>query len=167
MHYKVTGMCSQLSSFELNLLDTAEKAEVYDVFHGAGAGQQRGRQVRLSDWYMNCTALPRVLPATAAVCLLLGRCCDSGTCLALQALSCFRACRQLAEQLTIAACRLPQIHQAIHHLKRGVGVHHSGLLPLLKEITEILFQEGLLKVRCLCVCVRVRVCVLSTQPCTA
>ena len=43
--------------------------------------------------------------------------------------------------------RLPQIHQAIHHLKRGVGVHHSGLLPLLKEVTEILFQEGLLKAR--------------------
>ena len=31
-------------------------------------------------------------------------------------------------------------------LKRGIGVHHSGLLPLLKEVVEILFQEGLLKV---------------------
>lgn len=31
-------------------------------------------------------------------------------------------------------------------LKRGFGVHHSGVLPLLKEITEILFCDGLVKV---------------------
>jgi hypothetical protein len=31
-------------------------------------------------------------------------------------------------------------------LRRGVGVHHSGLLPILKEVIEILFQEGLIKV---------------------
>ncbi|ETO27912.1 ATP-dependent RNA helicase DOB1 [Reticulomyxa filosa] len=31
-------------------------------------------------------------------------------------------------------------------LKRGIGLHHSGILPILKEITEILFQEGLVKV---------------------
>ena len=30
-------------------------------------------------------------------------------------------------------------------LKRGVGVHHSGLLPILKELVEILFQEHLIK----------------------
>ncbi|PIA65423.1 hypothetical protein AQUCO_00100723v1 [Aquilegia coerulea] len=28
----------------------------------------------------------------------------------------------------------------------GIGVHHSGLLPILKEGIEILFQEGLIKV---------------------
>ena len=32
-------------------------------------------------------------------------------------------------------------------LRRGIGIHHSGLLPILKEVIEILFQEGLLKVR--------------------
>ena len=32
-------------------------------------------------------------------------------------------------------------------LKRGIAVHHSGLLPLLKELVELLFQEGLIKVR--------------------
>lgn len=31
-------------------------------------------------------------------------------------------------------------------LQRGVGFHHSGLLPLLKEIVEILFSKGLIKV---------------------
>lgn len=31
-------------------------------------------------------------------------------------------------------------------LAKGVGVHHSGMLPILKEIVEILFTRGLLKV---------------------
>ena len=42
--------------------------------------------------------------------------------------------------------RLPHIHAILPMLKRGVGVHHSGLLPILKEVIEILFQEGLVKV---------------------
>lgn len=31
-------------------------------------------------------------------------------------------------------------------MKRGIGVHHSGILPLMKEIIELLFQRGLIKV---------------------
>ena len=30
-------------------------------------------------------------------------------------------------------------------LKKGVGIHHSGLLPIIKETIEILFGEGLIK----------------------
>lgn len=30
-------------------------------------------------------------------------------------------------------------------LKRGIGIHHSGLLPIIKETIEILFGEGLIK----------------------
>ncbi|KAI9329721.1 rRNA-processing arch domain-containing protein [Obelidium mucronatum] len=41
---------------------------------------------------------------------------------------------------------LPQIEHILPLLKRGIGVHHSGLLPILKEVIEILFQEGLIKV---------------------
>ena len=41
---------------------------------------------------------------------------------------------------------LPQIEQILPLLKRGIGIHHGGLLPLLKEVIEILFQEGLIKV---------------------
>ncbi len=40
---------------------------------------------------------------------------------------------------------LPQIAGLLPILKRGVGIHHSGLLPIGKEIVEILFQEGLIK----------------------
>lgn len=42
--------------------------------------------------------------------------------------------------------QLPQIKNILPLLKRGIGIHHLGLLPILKEIIEILFQEGLLKV---------------------
>jgi superfamily II RNA helicase len=31
-------------------------------------------------------------------------------------------------------------------LERGIGFHHSGILPILKEITEILFSRGFIKV---------------------
>lgn len=34
-------------------------------------------------------------------------------------------------------------------LHRGLGVHHSGILPILKEIVEMLFSRGLVKVHAL------------------
>jgi len=43
-----------------------------------------------------------------------------------------------------ASC--PQISNLLPLLKRGIGIHHGGLLPILKEVIEILFQEGLIKV---------------------
>ncbi|GAN05553.1 ATP dependent RNA helicase [Mucor ambiguus] len=42
--------------------------------------------------------------------------------------------------------QLPQIQQLLPLLRRGIGVHHGGLLPIMKETIEVLFQEGLLKV---------------------
>ncbi|KAI5185104.1 ATP-dependent RNA helicase DOB1 [Nematocida homosporus] len=42
--------------------------------------------------------------------------------------------------------KLEQITGLKSMLHRGIGVHHSGLLPIVKEIIEILFQENLLKV---------------------
>lgn len=41
---------------------------------------------------------------------------------------------------------LPQVANILPLLRRGIGIHHSGLLPILKETIEILFQEGLIKV---------------------
>lgn len=41
---------------------------------------------------------------------------------------------------------LPQIHNLLPLLKKGIGIHHGGLLPILKETIEILFQESLIKV---------------------
>ncbi|RVE65965.1 hypothetical protein OJAV_G00121670 [Oryzias javanicus] len=41
--------------------------------------------------------------------------------------------------------KLPQVEHVLPLLKRGIGIHHGGLLPILKETIEILFSEGLLK----------------------
>ncbi len=43
---------------------------------------------------------------------------------------------------------LPQIEAVFPLLRRGIGMHHGGLLPIIKEVIEILFQESLLKVCC-------------------
>ncbi|XP_052223384.1 helicase SKI2W-like isoform X15 [Dreissena polymorpha] len=42
--------------------------------------------------------------------------------------------------------KLPQVLQIEGTLKRGIGMHHSGILPILKEVVELLFQKGLVKV---------------------
>jgi ATP-dependent RNA helicase DOB1 len=42
--------------------------------------------------------------------------------------------------------KLPQIEMMLPLLKKGIGVHHGGLLPIVKESVELIFQEGLLKV---------------------
>ena len=42
--------------------------------------------------------------------------------------------------------KLPQVEHVLPLLRKGIGIHHGGLLPLLKEAIEILFAEGLIKV---------------------
>lgn len=40
---------------------------------------------------------------------------------------------------------LPQAHQLKDLVLRGIAFHHSGLLPILREMVELLFGKGLLK----------------------
>jgi len=42
--------------------------------------------------------------------------------------------------------KVPQYHTIYNLLCKGVAFHHSGLLPVLKEIIEILFSKGFVKV---------------------
>jgi superfamily II RNA helicase len=42
--------------------------------------------------------------------------------------------------------KLPQYHQITRLLERGIAFHHSGMLPLLKEIVELLFTRGFIKI---------------------
>ncbi|KAL0576871.1 Antiviral helicase ski2 [Marasmius crinis-equi] len=42
--------------------------------------------------------------------------------------------------------KLPQIARMRDLLSRGIGVHHGGLLPIVKELVEILFARGLVKI---------------------
>ena len=41
---------------------------------------------------------------------------------------------------------MPQVQAVLGLAKRGIGVHHGGLLPIMKELVEILFSRGLIKV---------------------
>lgn len=40
---------------------------------------------------------------------------------------------------------IPQVLMLQDSLARGIGVHHSGILPILKEVVEMLFQRGHVK----------------------
>ena len=40
----------------------------------------------------------------------------------------------------VIPARSPQVLSLLPLLQRGVAVHHSGMLPLLRELVEILFQ---------------------------
>jgi len=42
--------------------------------------------------------------------------------------------------------KLPQVIQIRNLLQRGIGIHHSGILPILKEVVEMLFQESYIKI---------------------
>ena len=41
--------------------------------------------------------------------------------------------------------KLPQVLTLMELLKRGIGVHHSGILPILKEVVECCFAKGWVK----------------------
>ncbi|CAM6129641.1 unnamed protein product [Calypogeia fissa] len=53
--------------------------------------------------------------------------------------------RSAVDTLSDDDLKLPQVSKLLPWVKQGIGVHHSGLLPILKEVIEILFQEGLIK----------------------
>ena len=61
--------------------------------------------------------------------------------------------------------QLPQVIHMLPLLRRGIGIHHGGLLPLLKEVVEILFQEGLVKWCACCLFLSAcSVCLRSVAP---
>lgn len=39
-----------------------------------------------------------------------------------------------------------QVVRVQNLLRRGIGVHHAGLLPIVKEVVEMLFCRGVIKV---------------------
>ncbi|CAL1694323.1 unnamed protein product [Somion occarium] len=56
------------------------------------------------------------------------------------------AIEKALSRLKDADRRLPQIRRMRDLLSRGIGVHHGGLLPIVKEVVEILFARGLVKI---------------------
>lgn len=57
-----------------------------------------------------------------------------------------RFVRKHLKHLKDSDLKLEQVMRVSAMLERGFGVHHSGVLPILKELTEILFSSGLVKV---------------------
>jgi antiviral helicase SKI2 len=55
-------------------------------------------------------------------------------------------CERCLSRLSPPDRKLPQVLRVRELLRRGLGVHHAGLLPIVKEIVEMLFCRGLLKV---------------------
>lgn len=41
--------------------------------------------------------------------------------------------------------QLPEYIEMVKLLEKGIGIHHSGVIPILREITEILFSKGYIK----------------------
>ena len=57
-----------------------------------------------------------------------------------------RICMSALRRLSPFDAKLPQVQRIVGLVLRGIGVHHGGLLPILKETVEILFTAGLVKV---------------------
>jgi antiviral helicase SKI2 len=53
---------------------------------------------------------------------------------------------QAVARLSENDAKLPQVQLICEMVRRGIGVHHGGLLPILKEMVEILFSRNLIKV---------------------
>ena len=55
-------------------------------------------------------------------------------------------CLQTRARLSGDDKNLPQVLMISEMVERGIGIHHGGLLPILKEMVELLFSRNLIKV---------------------
>jgi superfamily II RNA helicase len=59
-----------------------------------------------------------------------------------------RECEQIIRKLPNYEeyLHLPEYLDMVKLLRKGVGIHHAGLMPILREMTEILFAKGFIKI---------------------
>jgi superfamily II RNA helicase len=59
-----------------------------------------------------------------------------------------RECEQIIRKLPNYQeyLHLPEYIDTVKLLRKGVGIHHAGLMPILREMTEMLFARGLIKI---------------------
>jgi len=59
-----------------------------------------------------------------------------------------RECEQIIRKLPNYQeyLHLPEYLNTVKLLRKGVGIHHAGLMPILREMTELLFARGFIKV---------------------
>ena len=53
---------------------------------------------------------------------------------------------QVVDSMPLEDQYIPQVQELREILQSGIGVHHAGLLPIIKETIEILYSRGLIKV---------------------
>ena len=58
-----------------------------------------------------------------------------------------RECEQIIRKLPNYEeyLHLPEYVNTVKLLRKGVGIHHAGLMPILREMTELLFARGFIK----------------------
>ncbi|KAM4696658.1 superkiller complex protein 2 [Rhinophrynus dorsalis] len=116
--------------------------------HGGGAGHDKGTWLSLVQSLRKRDALPVVVFTFSRT-----RCEQNA-----EALSTVDLCTSSEKsevQTYYTKClsrlrggdrQLPQVLHMLDLLKRGIGIHHSGILPILKEVVEMLFSRGLVKI---------------------
>lgn len=59
-----------------------------------------------------------------------------------------RECEQIIRKLPNFEeyLHLPEYVNTVKLLRKGVGIHHAGLMPILREMTEMLFARGFIKI---------------------
>jgi superfamily II RNA helicase len=59
-----------------------------------------------------------------------------------------RECEQIIRKLPNFEeyLHLPEYVNMVKLLRKGVGIHHAGLMPILREMTEMLFARGFIKI---------------------
>lgn len=59
-----------------------------------------------------------------------------------------RECEQIIRKLPNYEeyLNLPEYINTVKLLRKGVGIHHAGLMPILREMTELLFARGFIKI---------------------
>ncbi len=59
-----------------------------------------------------------------------------------------RECEQIIRKLPNFEeyLHLPEYINTVKLLRKGVGIHHAGLMPILREMTELLFARGFIKI---------------------
>jgi superfamily II RNA helicase len=59
-----------------------------------------------------------------------------------------RECEQIIRKLPNFEeyLHLPEYLNTVKLLRKGIGIHHAGLMPILREMTELLFARGFIKI---------------------
>ncbi|XP_068106450.1 superkiller complex protein 2 [Hyperolius riggenbachi] len=116
--------------------------------HGGGAGHDKGTWLSLIQSLRHRDALPVVIFTFSRT-----RCEQNAS--ALTTVDLCTASERSEVQTYYTKClsrlrgsdrQLPQVLHMLDLLKRGIGIHHSGILPILKEVVEMLFSRGLVKI---------------------